>query len=127
MALYNRVLKLHPATLVLASFLLAILVGAVLLKIPLAARTGHLAWVDAFFTATSAVCVTGLAVVDTGRYFTPFGQLIILIMIQIGGFGVMTVSVMLFQWLGQSIPIRHRMAMQDLFTHIPPGGIFSTS
>ncbi len=125
MALYNRVLKLHPATLVLASFLLAILAGAVLLKIPLATRTGHLAWVDAFFTATSAVCVTGLAVVDTGRYFTPFGQSIILMMIQIGGLGVMTVSVMLFQWIGQSIPIRHRMAMQDLFTHTPRGDILN--
>jgi len=125
MTLSNRVLKLHPATLVLTSFLLAILVGTVLLKIPLATKTGHIPWADALFTATSAVCVTGLVVVDTGSYFTTMGQWIILVMIQIGGLGVMTISVMLFQWLGHSISIRHRMAMQDLFTHTPREDIFS--
>lgn len=125
MALNNRVLKLHPATLVLASFLLAILTGTFLLKLPMATKTGHIPWSDALFTATSAVCVTGLVVVDTGSYFTTLGQWMILIMIQIGGLGVMTVSVMLFQWLGHSISIRHRMVMQDLFTHTPRGDIFS--
>jgi trk system potassium uptake protein len=125
MALYNRILKLHPATLVLASFLLAILTGAVLLKIPMATQAGHISWTDALFTATSAVCVTGLAVVDTGSYFTTLGQWMILGMIQIGGLGVMTVSVMLFQWVGYTISIRQRMIMQDLFTHTPRADIFS--
>ncbi len=125
MAFYNRVLKLHPATLVLASFLLAIVVGALLLKLPVSTKTGHIHWADALFTATSAVCVTGLVVVDTGSFFTTFGQWVILVMIQIGGLGVMTVSVMLFQWLGHSISIRQRMVMQDLFTHTPRGDIYS--
>lgn len=125
MALYNRFLKLHPATLVLASFLLAIVAGTLLLELPAATKTGQLPWQDALFTATSAVCVTGLVVVDTGSYFTTFGQWVILVMIQIGGLGVMTVSVMLFQFIGRSISIRHRMVMQDLFSHTPRGDIFS--
>ncbi|MFO7715911.1 TrkH family potassium uptake protein [Desulfosarcina sp.] len=124
MTLRTRILKLHPATLVLASFLLAIALGTVALKLPIATKAGHILWVDALFTATSAVCVTGLIVVDTGSYFTVFGQCTILAMIQIGGLGVMTISVTLFQWLGRSISFRQRMALQDLFAHTPREDIF---
>jgi len=115
----SRILKLHPATLVLASFLMAIATGALLLNLPVATESGHIPWVDAVFTATSAVCVTGLSVVDTGSYFTPFGQGVILALIQIGGLGVMTIAVVLFRWIGRSISFRQRMAMQDLFAHTP--------
>ncbi len=125
MTFKGRVLKLHPSILVLISFLLAILVGAVLLKLPVSTETGFISWVDALFTAASAVCVTGLVVVDTGSYFTQFGQTVILVLIQIGGLGVMTISVMLFRWLGRSISIRHRMVMQDLFAHTPRSDIFA--
>lgn len=124
MTVGNRVLKLHPATLVLASFLLAITVGTLLLKLPISFSNGRLAWIDAFFTATSAVCVTGLTVVDTGSCFTFFGQCVILALIQIGGLGVMTISVALFQWIGRSISFKQRMIMQDLFTHTPRGDIY---
>ncbi len=119
MTLRHRVLKWHPATLVLTSFLLAIFLGALLLKLPIATQPGHIPWVDALFTATSAVCVTGLTVMDTGSYFTLFGQAVILALIQIGGLGVMTIAVILFQWVGRSISFRQRMAMQDLFAHTP--------
>ena len=115
---------MHPATLVLGSFLLVIWIGALLLKLPFSTNTGHISWIDALFTATSAVCVTGLVVVDTGGFFSVFGQCVILMLIQIGGLGVMTISVMLFQWIGRSISIRHRMAMQDLFSHTPRADIF---
>ncbi len=115
----SRILKWHPATLVLASFLLAIALGALLLKIPISTHVGHIPWVDALFTATSAVCVTGLIVVDTGSYFTAFGQGVILALIQMGGLGVMTIAVILFRWIGRSISFRQRMAMQDLFSHTP--------
>jgi len=115
----SHILKLHPATLVLSSFLLAITVGALLLKIPISTHIGHIPWVDALFTATSAVCVTGLIVVDTGSYFTAFGQGVILALIQMGGLGVMTIAVLLFKWIGRSISFRQRMAMQDLFAHTP--------
>jgi len=124
MTLRTRILKVHPATLVLASFLLAITVGTILLKLPASSITGHIPWVDALFTITSAVCVTGLAVVDTGSYFTVFGQCVILAMIQIGGLGVMTISVALFRWIGRNISFRQRMAMQDLFAHTPREDIY---
>jgi trk system potassium uptake protein TrkH len=124
MTLKKRILKAHPATLMLASFLLVITVGALLLKLPVSTRSGHLSLVDALFTATSAVCVTGLVVVDTGSYFTHFGQCVILVLIQIGGLGVMTISVALFQWIGRSVSFRQRMIMQDLFAHTPREDIF---
>ncbi|MBU1700974.1 MAG: TrkH family potassium uptake protein [Candidatus Eisenbacteria bacterium] len=125
MMLRMRLLKAHPASIVLASFLLAITVGALILMLPLSTRGGHIDWLDAAFTATSAVCVTGLVVVDTGSYFTMFGQCVILALIQIGGLGVMTISVALFRWLGRSVSIRGRMVMQDLFAHTPRADIFS--
>jgi len=125
MTIHGRVLKMHPATLVLGSFLLVIWIGALLLKMPFSTNTGHISWIDALFTATSAVCVTGLVVVDTGSFFSVFGQCVILVLIQIGGLGLMTISVVLFQWIGRSISIRHRMAMQDLFSHTPRADIFS--
>jgi trk system potassium uptake protein len=125
MKISKRALKMHPATLVLASFLLTISIGALLLKLPAATWGGYLDWIDAFFTATSAVCVTGLVVVDTGSFFTLFGQIVILVLIQIGGLGVMTISVTLFQWMGRSVSFRQRMALQDLFAHTPREDIFS--
>jgi trk system potassium uptake protein TrkH len=125
MTFHSRVLKSHPTTLVLASFLLAIAVGTLLLKMPISTRSGHIPWADAIFTATSAVCVTGLIVVDTGSYFTTFGQCVILALIQIGGLGVMTISVTLFRLIGRSISFHQRMAMQDLFAHTPREDIFS--
>lgn len=115
----NRILKMHPATLVLVSFFLAIIIGTLLLKLPIATQNGQISWVDAVFTATSAVCVTGLVVVDTGSFFSLFGQFVILALIQIGGLGVMTISVVMFRWIGRSISFRHRMAMQDVFAHTP--------
>ncbi len=124
MTLQIRMLKAHPATLVLASFLLAIGIGTLLLKLPYSSKAGHIPWMDALFTSTSAVCVTGLAVVDTGGHFTIFGQCVILALIQIGGLGVMTISVALFRWIGHSVALRYRMVMQDLFAHTPREDIF---
>lgn len=115
---------MHPAVLVLFSFLLAICLGALLLKLPFATRSESISWINALFTATSAVCVTGLVVVDTGSYFSRFGQGVILVLIQIGGLGVMTISVFLFRWIGKSVSIRQRMAMQDIFAHTPRQDIF---
>jgi trk system potassium uptake protein len=121
----TRVLKAHPAIMVLASFLSAIALGAFLLKLPISTNSGSISLVDAWFSATSAVCVTGLVVVDTGSYFSTFGQCVILVLIQIGGLGVMTISALLFQWVGRSISFRQRKVMQDLFAHTPREDILS--
>ncbi len=120
-----RILKLHPVAIVLASFLLTIMGGAVLLKLPISTGQAGISWMDSLFTATSAVCVTGLAVVDIGSSFTLFGQCVVLALIQVGGLGVMTISVALFQWIGRSISLRHRLVIQDLFAHTPREDIFS--
>lgn len=104
---------------IISSFVGLILAGTGLLMSPAATRSGNISLIDALFTSTSAVCVTGLTVLDTGSYFTVFGQLIILFLIQVGGLGLMTVSVMLFSLIGRSIPFRHRMALQDVFAHTP--------
>ena len=112
-------MEMHPAPLVVMSFIVVILAGALCLRLPAATRAGHILFIDALFTATSAVCVTGLVVVDTGTFFTTFGQCILLALMQIGGLGVMTVSVMLFRAVGRSVTIRQRMVLQDIFAHTP--------
>lgn len=80
---------LNPAQLFIVSFLSLVVAGSILLMLPNATHT-HIKTIDALFTSTSAVCVTGLIVVDTGTFFTQFGQIIILLLIQAGGIGIMT-------------------------------------
>ena len=78
-----------PARIIALGFALAILLGAVLLKLPVSVRdTATVTWTDALFTSTSAVCVTGLIAVDSAESFTPFGQVILAALIQMGGLGV---------------------------------------
>jgi len=117
--------KLHPAVFVLASFLALIGLGTILLVLPVSTASGSISWIDALFTAASAVCVTGLIVVDTGSFFSQTGQIIILVLIQIGGLGVMTLSVVMYRWLRRSISYRQRRIMQDLLTHTPREDIFN--
>ena len=122
--IFDRFRKMSPATLLLLSFITAITFGATLLMLPFSTVSGNIKFIDALFTSTSAVCVTGLIVVDTGTYFTLPGQLIILVLIQLGGLGIMTVSVLLFQFLGKIISFRQRMAMQETFAHTPRKDIY---
>lgn len=124
MIVRKKIPRVHPAGFVLAAFVLVIVIGSLTLKLGISTRSGAISWVDALFTATSAVCVTGLVVVDTATYFTTFGQIVILLMIQVGGLGVMTISIFLFQWLGRAISFRQRMAVQDLYAHTPREDIF---
>ncbi|WP_318655503.1 TrkH family potassium uptake protein [Leptolyngbya sp. KIOST-1] len=101
-----------PRTICLG-FLVLISVGTLLLLLPFATASGE--WNDplvAFFTATSAVCVTGLIVVDTGSYFSAFGQAVILLLIQVGGLGYMTANTFLVLLLGRRLGLRERLAIQ---------------
>ena len=83
----------HPERLIAYAFAAVIAVGTALLMLPFATARGDGApFVIALFTSTSAVCVTGLAVVDTGTYWSPFGQVVILLLIQVGGLGIMTLA-----------------------------------
>lgn len=89
--------NISATRLIALSFLCVILLGAFLLCLPLSSASGKwTGFVDALFTATSATCVTGLVVFDTFSHWSLFGQLVILVMIQIGGIGLMTIIIMLF-------------------------------
>jgi len=112
----NLLGRLSPQQVLPLSFLGIIIFGALLLLTPWSTKAGAMPFIDALFTATSAVCVTGLTVVDTGTYFTPFGQGVILGLIQVGGLGIMTFSVLFYSLLGSSIRLRDRIIVQSSFT-----------
>jgi len=100
--------------LLVASFLLLIVLGTVGLKTLPGLYTGpHLSWVDALFTATSAVCVTGLIVVDTGSYFTVFGQGFILLLIQLGGLGILTFATLAILAWGGRLSLNHEALLRE--------------
>ena len=111
--------KLHPATIFILSFIDCIGMGTALLALPVSTTSGYISFMDALFTVTSAVCVTGLTIHDTGTYFTAFGQAVILLLIQIGGLGLMTLSVVFFKFIGMNVSFQQRRIMQDTFTHTP--------
>lgn len=98
------------------SFLIAIVVGALLLMLPISTKSGHIAVENAFFTSSSAVTVTGLSVVDTGTYFTFFGQMVILLLLQFGGLGFMTFSTLIILLIGKSISIADTYIIESDFT-----------
>lgn len=105
-------------------FLLLILLGTLLLMLPFASRPeGGASFADCLFTATSAVCVTGLVVRDTATYWTPFGQAVILLLIQIGGMGVVTAAVSLSFISGRKIGLMQRSTMQEAIAAPQVGGI----
>lgn len=101
-----------------------ILAGTLLLMTPYASADGSmLSFVDALFTATSAVCVTGLVVVDTGTYFSTFGQIVIIFLIQIGGLGLMTVATVGAVLSGKRINLRERLLIQEATNQIDLAGV----
>lgn len=109
-------INLTTTQIILVSFLLAILVGSALLALPVSAADGHaLPYIDALFTATTSICVTGLVTVPTYSAWSPFGQIVILFLIQIGGLGVVTIMSGLMISLHRRIGIKDRMLIQDAF------------
>jgi len=117
--------RLKPHSLLLLSYLAAIGIGTFLLVLPISSVNESLSIMDAVFTSTSAICVTGLVVVDTGTHFTLFGKLVILCLIQLGGLGIMTFSSLMFLSLGRGLPFNYGWLIQESFTYKPTGDIFS--
>lgn len=119
---------LHPARAVALGFLVAILVGTLLLMLP-AARPGGQATplIVAFFTSVSAVCVTGLVIVDTGTYWSPFGQGAIMTLFQLGGFGMMTSATLLGLMVNRSPRLRTRLITQAETRSLGLGDITSVA
>ena len=113
-AVYKRLVKNPPVTFLL-SFATTIMFGTILLMLPAASATNKVTpFINALFTSTSATCVTGLVVVDTGTYFSTFGQLVILALIQIGGLGIMTISTAFAVLLGQKLTLKVENVMQNV-------------
>ncbi|HLV39774.1 TrkH family potassium uptake protein [Xanthomarina sp.] len=116
---------LNPAQLFVLSFLIIILIGSLLLMLPNATYNG-ISYIDALFTSTSAVCVTGLIVVDTGSYFTTFGQTIILILIQVGGLGILTFASYFSYFFKGGETYENRLTLSDMTGSKKIGEVFST-
>ena len=121
--LRQRVVR-SPGGVVLGGFLAAVLVGTALLSLPVAtAGGGRSSVVDAMFTATSAVTVTGLTAVDTPVHWSPFGHVVILALIQIGGLGILTSASLLFMVVARRVGLRRRLAEQMEVRSLELGGL----
>ncbi|WP_245647932.1 TrkH family potassium uptake protein [Paenibacillus borealis] len=119
-----KFLKLAPPQILVLGFAAVIIIGTLLLMLPVSSVSGeHLNFMDALFTATSAACVTGLAVVDTGTYFTGFGQSVVLVLIQIGGLGFMTMATLFALVLKRRISLRDRLILQEAMNQSSMEGI----
>ena len=116
--------RVSPARIIIFGFLLFILVGTALLMLPFSTREwGGASFFDALFTATSATCVTGLVVHDTATYWSAFGQLVVLLLIQVGGMGVVTMAVAISIFSGKRIGLKQRWVMQESISAPQVGGI----
>ncbi|EGL15313.1 MULTISPECIES: TrkH family potassium uptake protein [unclassified Paenibacillus] len=106
--------RFTPPQILVLGFALIILIGSGLLMLPVSSTDGlPLPFIDALFTATSATCVTGLVVVDTGSHFTMFGQIVIISLIQIGGLGFMSMATLFAFILRKKISLRERLLLQE--------------
>ncbi|MFC5405577.1 TrkH family potassium uptake protein [Cohnella soli] len=109
-----RWLSVSPPRTLLLGFSIIIVIGAFLLQLPIATANGDkIGFVDALFTATSATCVTGLVLFDTGTYFSAFGHWVILILIQVGGIGFMTMATLFALILRRKISLKERLILQE--------------
>ena len=116
--------KLTTFQTITIGFAIVIIAGSLLLMLPAATvADGGASFGDALFTSTSAVCVTGLVVHDTATYWSPFGQGVIIMLIQIGGMGVVTAAASIFIISGQRIGLKHRSTMQEALAAPKVGGI----
>ncbi|MGF7396635.1 TrkH family potassium uptake protein [Thermoanaerobacterium thermosaccharolyticum] len=113
-----------PIQVLALGFAAVILVGTFVLMLPISSRNNNTTdFTTALFTATSATCVTGLVVVDTGTYWSRFGQTVIMLLIQIGGLGFMSFATLLFMIMGKKITFKERLVMQEAMSALTPQGI----
>ncbi|MBA4492724.1 TrkH family potassium uptake protein [Paenactinomyces guangxiensis] len=116
--------KLSPPQVLVIGFAATILAGAFLLSLPISTENGQpLPFIDALFTATSAVCLTGLVVVDTATTFSTFGEMVIMILFQVGGIGIMTFATFFALLVGKKIGIRERLILREAFNKIDMQGV----
>ncbi|WP_044748891.1 TrkH family potassium uptake protein [Bacillus alveayuensis] len=117
-----RSIRLNPHQLLILVFSIFIILGTLLLKLPFS-TTHSISWVDAFFTATSAMTVTGLVVMDTAETYTLFGEIVIMSLIQLGGLGIMSFALLIFMMLGKKIGLKERLLIQQALNQTSLEGI----
>lgn len=122
----KKVLQLSPPAVLFLGFVALIIIGSLLLKLPIA-TTSTITWMQSIFTATSAVTVTGLVVIDTGTQFTHFGQIVIAILIQAGGLGFMTFAILAAISLGAKIDIGKQIIAQEALGQTSLDKLFETA
>ena len=116
--------KLTYVRIIAVGYLMVIVAGTLLLLLPFATAKGKSTdFLTALFTATTSTCVTGLVVVDTGTHWSLFGQLVILLMIQVGGLGFMTMGMLLAMMLKRKITLKTRGLLQESMNGMQVGGI----
>ena len=116
---------LSPGRVSMLSYAVLILLGAILLFLPASSEKGHLGFIDALFTSASAVCVTGLIVVDTASTFTFFGKTVIMVLIQAGGIGIMVLSTMFLLTLGKRVGMTGRQMLSDTYSYGQGKNVYS--
>jgi len=123
--MFLRIKKQFTTTQMIAyGFLMAILVGSFLLTLPIASRDGKFTpYVDALFTSTTSICVTGLTTVTTIEHWNLFGQIVILCLIQFGGLGVITFTTSILLALHKRITLKNRILIQDAYNLSTLGGL----
>lgn len=117
--------RTNPSLILAAGFLIIILIGTVLLKLP-RCTVGGISWVDSLFVSTSAVCVTGLTPVDVSTTFTLGGQLVIMLLIQIGGLGVMTLTSFFAMFFMGNTSLYNQLVVRDMVSSNSLGSLLST-
>lgn len=116
--------KLQPTQMMVLGFALIILIGAFLLNLPISSRSGEsIGFINSLFTSTSAVCVTGLVVVDTATNWTLFGQIVIITLIQIGGLGFMTIATLFALIAKKRINLKERLLIQESLNQFDLSGL----
>ncbi|HGS8726173.1 TPA: TrkH family potassium uptake protein [Enterococcus faecalis] len=121
----KRRLYISPVQTIVLGFFLLIVVGTILLMMPFSAQVGQKTqWIDAFFVATSAVCVTGLSPLNTAEHWSPIGQVIIMILIELGGLGFLTVATIFFSLLRKKASLSVRMLYQEALNVSEVSGVF---
>lgn len=109
-----RVFQLNPPRILALAFGGLILIGGILLNLPLASQNGaSIGIINAIFTSASAVCVTGLVVVNTAKHWSLFGQVIIILLIQVGGLGLMTMATLVAMLMGKKITLKERLVIKE--------------
>lgn len=112
--LLSKINTMEPAQVMVIGFGVVVLFGGLILNLPIATKSGEsVGFLNSLFTATSAVCVTGLVVVDTSTYWSEFGQFVIIALIQVGGLGFMTIATMFYLLMGKKINLRERLLIQE--------------